>query len=75
MVEALCITGHDVDDKDKPGRFKRYVAGEHYEIPELNRYFKKVKAGTIKKAAEENATAETTDNNKGVKEGKDHDSV
>ena len=56
MQEARCITSHD-QPGEKPGRFKRYFAGEVYEVPKLNRYFEPVKAGTLKKLAEEKKAA------------------
>lgn len=61
MPEARCITSHE-QPGEKPGRFKRYVAGEVYEISKLNRYFEPVKEGTLKKLAEEKKkTAEQRD--------------
>ena len=59
MVEAMCISSHEQPGKEA-GKFNKYVAGQVYEIPELNRHFKQVKAGTLKKLAEGKTTEEAT---------------
>ncbi len=75
MTEAMCITNHEQPGKEA-GKFKRYVAGQVYEIPEdgLNRYFKRVKTGTLKKLADEKkaredaaAAGKTTEENTAAK--------
>lgn len=55
-MKALCITSHSVDVKDEAGKFKKYKAGQVYEIPKLSRFFKAATADQ-RKAFEEKEAA------------------
>ena len=61
-MKAKCRVSHEVPTPDKPGRFKKYEAGQVYDVAEINGYFEAVDE------PRQNVTRATTTGTSGDKE-------